>query len=75
MTRVGTVLRELDTPDTRSDVTWTTGNVAEAFPGGVFPLWDKVRGASRKCEREVVFHFSSTSRRRNSCPLDPRRFP
>jgi pyruvate,water dikinase len=33
MTRVETMLRELDTPDIRSDVTWTTGNVAEAFPG------------------------------------------
>lgn len=33
MTRVETMLRELDTPDTQSDVTWTTGNVAEAFPG------------------------------------------
>lgn len=33
MTRVETMLRELDTPGTRSDVTWTTGNVAEAFPG------------------------------------------
>ena len=33
MTHVETMLRELDSPDTRSDVTWTTGNVAEAFPG------------------------------------------
>lgn len=33
MTCVETMLRELDTPDTQPDVTWTTGNVAEAFPG------------------------------------------
>ena len=33
MTLVETMLRELDTPDPRPNVTWTTGNVAEAFPG------------------------------------------
>lgn len=33
MTRVDEMLRNLDTTDERSTVTWTTGNVAEAFPG------------------------------------------
>lgn len=33
MTRVDAMLRDLDTPGTHSDITWTTGNVAEAFPG------------------------------------------
>lgn len=33
MTTVDSMLDTLDTPSPRRDLTWTTGNVAEAFPG------------------------------------------
>jgi phosphohistidine swiveling domain-containing protein len=33
VTTVDSMLHALDTPSPRSDLTWTTGNVAEAFPG------------------------------------------
>lgn len=33
MTTVATMLDVLDTPTLRAELTWTTGNVAEAFPG------------------------------------------